>query len=451
MINRKIESELQNFLRDEKKKALLVTGARQVGKTYSIRAFGKQNFRSFVEINFIENAAAKELFQNAKNSRDLLLRMSLVADADLIPGETLIFLDEVQECREIVTAIKFLVEEGSYRYILSGSLLGMELKDIRSVPVGYMDIVEMVPLDFEEFVLANKVSPRIIEVLREAFEKKIPVDPVTHEKMMELFRLYLIVGGMPAAVEHYLNSNNLREVLRIQQSIIALYKKDIAKNDPENKLYIEDIFNLIPSELNAKNKRFILKSLNENFRFSKFSNSFLWLKEAGVALPTFCVDEPVSPLLLSKSKNLFKLFMADVGLLAAMYMDDIQIKILNHEKDINFGSVYENAAAQELKAHGFDLYYFNSKKQGELDFLVEHQGNVLPIEIKSGKDYTKHAALSSVMANAAYAIPEAFVFHNGNVSTSGRVSYYPIYMLMFIQKDRPQEDMIYRLNLDALK
>lgn len=451
MINRKIESELQNFLRDEKKKALLVTGARQVGKTYSIRAFGKQNFRSFVEINFIENAAAKELFQNAKNSRDLLLRMSLVADADLIPGETLIFLDEVQECREIVTAIKFLVEEGSYRYILSGSLLGMELKDIRSVPVGYMDIVEMVPLDFEEFVLANKVSPRIIEVLREAFEKKIPVHPVTHEKMMELFRLYLIVGGMPAAVEHYLNSNNLREVLRIQQSIIALYKKDIAKNDPENKLYIEDIFNLIPSELNAKNKRFILKSLNENFRFSKFSNSFLWLKEAGVALPTFCVDEPVSPLLLSKSKNLFKLFMADVGLLAAMYMDDIQIKILNHEKDINFGSVYENAAAQELKAHGFDLYYFNSKKQGELDFLVEHQGNVLPIEIKSGKDYTKHAALSNVMANAAYAIPEAFVFHNGNVSTSGRVSYYPIYMLMFIQKDRPQEDMIYRLNLDALK
>ena len=451
MINRKIESELQNFLRDEKKKALLVTGARQVGKTYSIRAFGKQNFRSFVEINFIENAAAKELFQNAKNSRDLLLRMSLVADADLIPGETLIFLDEVQECREIVTAIKFLVEEGSYRYILSGSLLGMELKDIRSVPVGYMDIVEMVPLDFEEFVLANKVSPRIIEVLREAFEKKIPVDPVTHEKMMELFRLYLIVGGMPAAVEHYLNSNNLREVLRIQQSIIALYKKDIAKNDPENKLYIEDIFNLIPSELNAKNKRFILKSLNENFRFSKFINSFLWLKEAGVALPTFCVDEPVSPLLLSKSKNLFKLFMADVGLLAAMYMDDIQIKILNHEKDINFGSVYENAAAQELKAHGFDLYYFNSKKQGELDFLVEHQGNVLPIEIKSGKDYKKHAALSNVMANAAYAIPEAFVFHNGNISTSERVSYYPIYMLMFIQKDRPQEDMIYRLNLDALK
>ena len=451
MISRKIEKEFQHFLEDEKKKALLITGARQVGKTYSIREFGRQNFQSFIELNFLENTAAKELFETAKNSKDLLLRLSLIADGDLIPGETLIFLDEVQECKEIVTAIKFLVEEGSYRYILSGSLLGVELKDIRSVPVGYMDIAEMYPLDFEEFVLANKVAPHIVDTLKESFERKTPVDPMIHEKMMDLFRLYLIVGGMPAAVEQYLQSNNLREVLRIQQSILALYKKDIAKYDPENKLYIEDIFNLIPSELNAKNKRFILKSLNENFRFSKFSNSFLWLKEAGVALPTFCVDEPVAPLLLSKSKNLFKLFLADVGLLASMYMNDIQIKILKHEKDINFGSVYENVAAQELKAHGFDLYYFNSKKQGELDFLIEHQGNVLPIEIKSGKDYTKHAALCNVMANEGYDIPAAYVFHNGNVSTADKVIYYPIYMLMFVQKEKLPEDMIYRLDLDGLK
>lgn len=451
MISRKVEQELQHFLEDEQKKALLVTGARQVGKTFSIREFGRHNFRSFAEINFLENPAARELFENAKNSKDLLMRLSLVADSDLIPGETLIFLDEVQECREIVTAIKFLVEEGSYRYILSGSLLGVELKDIRSMPVGYMDIIEMYPLDFEEFVLANRVAPRIIETLKKSFKERVPVDPLIHEKMMDLFRLYLIVGGMPAVVMQYLQTNNLREVQRIQQSIVALYKKDISKYDPDQKLYIEDIFNLIPSELNAKNKRFILKNLNENFRFSKFSNSFLWLKEAGVALPAFCVDEPVSPLLLSKSKNLFKLFMADVGLLASMYMDDIQIRILNREKDINFGSVYENVAAQELKAHGFDLFYFNSKKQGELDFLIEQSGNVLPIEIKSGKDYTKHAALSNVMANTSYAIPAAFVFHNGNVSTSKKVTYYPIYMLMFLQKEKQQDDMIYRLDLDILK
>lgn len=450
MIKRKIEKELQRFHDSKGKKALLITGARQVGKTFIIREFGKQ-YQSFIEINLYENKIAQSLFKNAGSSADLLLRISAIANAPLIPGETLIFLDEVQECKEIVTAIKFLVEEGSYQYILSGSLLGVDLKDIRSVPVGYMDILEMYPLDFEEFAAACKVSPAIISKLRQSFQDKTPVDGFIHEKMMELFRLYLIVGGMPAAVMQYLETNNLQEVLRIQHSIIALYKRDIARYDPDEKLYLEEIFDLIPSELNCKNKRFILKNLNENFKFSRYSHSFLWLRDAGVALPAFCADEPTVPLLLSKATNLFKLFLSDVGLLAAMYMNDIQIKILNREKDINFGSVYENAAAQELKAHGFELYYFNSKKQGELDFLVEQNGTVLPIEIKSGKDYTKHVALTNVMANPDYAIPEAYVFHNGNVSTAGNVTYFPIYMLMFVERKKAEENLVYKLDLGVLQ
>ena len=449
MIERKVEQRLERFRQEDK--ALLITGARQVGKTFIIREFGKQAYQSFIEINFLEDKTAASLFENARDSRDLLLRLSAIADKPLIPGQTLIFFDEVQECPEIVTAIKFLVEEGSYRYILSGSLLGVDLKDIRSVPVGYMDIVQMYPLDFEEFALANRVSPNVIDALREAFEEKRPVDAVVHERMMALFRLYLVVGGMPAAVMKYLETNNLRDVIGEQQAIIALYKKDIARYDPEEKLYLEDIFDLIPSELNCKNKRFILKNLNENFKFSRYSNSFLWLKDAGVALPTFCVAEPTVPLRLSKSSNLFKLFLSDVGLLASMYMDHIQVKILNGEKSINFGAVYENAAAQELKAHGFDLYYFNSKKQGELDFLIERNGHVLPIEIKSGKDYTKHAALSNVLANPDYAIPEAYVFHNGNVSTAGKITYLPIYMLMFVEKKKIEGDLIYKLDLSALQ
>lgn len=424
MISRKIEKELRRFSDSQENKALLITGARQVGKTYSIREFGKQ-YESFVEINFYENKAARSLFENAQNSDDLLLRLSAIVDKPLIPGKTLVFLDEVQECKELVTAVKFLVEEGSYRYILSGSLLGVDLKDIRSVPVGYMDILEMYPLDFEEFALANKVSPNVISMLKKSFEEKILVDDVIHDKMMELFRLYLIVGGMPAAVVRYLETNNLKEVVREQKSIISMYKRDIARYDPKEKLYLEDIFDLIPSELNSKNKRFILKNLNENFKFSRFRNSFLWLRDAGVALPAFCADEPKIPLLLSKATNLFKLFLSDVGLLASMYMNDIQIKILNHEKDINFGSVYENVAAQELKAHGFDLYYFNSKKQGEVDFLVEHNGSILPIEIKSGKDYTRHAALSNILANEKYEIPKAYVFHNGNVSSKEKSDITP--------------------------
>lgn len=449
MIERKVEQRLERFRQEDK--ALLITGARQVGKTFIIREFGKQAYQSFIEINFLEDKTAASLFENARDSRDLLLRLSAIADKPLIPGQTLIFFDEVQECPEIVTAIKFLVEEGSYRYILSGSLLGVDLKDIRSVPVGYMDIVQMYPLDFEEFALANRVSPNVIDALREAFEEKRPVDAVVHERMMALFRLYLVVGGMPAAVMKYLETNNLRDVIGEQQAIIALYKKDIARYDPEEKLYLEDIFDLIPSELNCKNKRFILKNLNENFKFSRYSNSFLWLKDAGVALATFCVAEPTVPLRLSKSSNLFKLFLSDVGLLASMYMDHIQVKILNGEKSINFGAVYENAAAQELKAHGFDLYYFNSKKQGELDFLIERNGHVLPIEIKSGKDYTKHAALSNVLANEDYDIPEAYVFQNDNVSQTGKITYYPIYMLMFVEKQDQSGDMVYTIDLGPLQ
>ena len=227
MIERKVEQRLERFRQEDK--ALLITGARQVGKTFIIREFGKQAYQSFIEINFLEDKTAASLFENARDSRDLLLRLSAIADKPLIPGQTLIFFDEVQECPEIVTAIKFLVEEGSYRYILSGSLLGVDLKDIRSVPVGYMDIVQMYPLDFEEFALANRVSPNVIDALREAFEEKRPVDAVVHERMMALFRLYLVVGGMPAAVMKYLETNNLRDVIGEQQAIIALYKKDIAR------------------------------------------------------------------------------------------------------------------------------------------------------------------------------------------------------------------------------
>jgi len=450
MISRKIEKDLKRFCNATEKKALLITGARQVGKTFIIEDVCKKHCKSFVKLNFIENKKAVTLFENADDTDTLLLRLSAVIEDPLIPGETVVFLDEVQECKEIVTAIKFLVEEGSFRYILSGSLLGVDLKDIRSVPVGYMDIIEMYPLDFEEFVLANHVSQNILDVLKQSFLEKKPVDSVVHEKMMELFRLYLIVGGMPAAVMKYLSTNNLQEVVREQKSILALYKKDIAKYDPENKLYLEEIFDLIPSELNNKNKRFIMKNLNENFKFSRYSHSFIWLKDAGVALPVFCANDPQIPLLLSKATNLFKLFLSDVGLLAAMYMDDIQIKILSHEKDINFGAIYENVAAQELKAHGFDLYYFNSKKQGELDFLIELGGEVLPIEIKSGKDYTKHVALNNVLENQEYAIPTAYVFHNGNVGVVGKVVYYPIYMLMFVQKKELKE-FIYNIDLSVLK
>ena len=354
MINRKISIYLEDYYKNSQN-ALLLTGARQIGKTFSIRAFGK-SFKHFVEINFVENPDAADIFKEAKSGEDILLRLSALVRKPLIKGQTLIFFDEVQQCPEIVTAIKFLVEEGSYRYILSGSLLGVALKDLRSEPVGYMGVKEMYPLDFEEFISAIGIGKNVLDALRNAWNTRTEVDSLVHEKMMELFRLYLVVGGMPAVVNKYLESNNLQKVLAVQQDIIRLYKRDIAQYDPGNKLYIEEIFDLIPPELNAKNKRFILKRLNENAKFERFQNSFLWLKNAGVALPVYNVEEPKMPLLLARSRNLFKLFQSDIGLLAAQYAEGIQLRIIKGDKNINFGSIYENAVAQELVAHGIDPY-----------------------------------------------------------------------------------------------
>ncbi len=452
MITRKVDELIRNFILNDRR-ALLVTGARQVGKTYAIRKASKECFENVVEINFIEQPDAIALFSELKGAKDLLLRISAFSKKTLIPGKTLIFFDEVQECKEMVTAIKFLVDEGSYKYVMSGSLLGVELKDLRSVPVGYMEEMEMYPLDLQEFFKAIGIGSDVIDHLRKSFEERRPVDDFIHRRMLEAVRLYLIIGGMPAVVQKYIETNNLRRVYEEQRGIIHTYKRDIAKYELNKKLQIEEIYELIPSELNAKNKRFILKELNEKARFSKYEESFLWLKDAGVAIPVYNIEEPRVPLLLSKQRNLFKLFLNDVGLLAAMYGGNIQTRLLSQDTNINFGSVYENLVAQELCAHGFyqqhSLYYFNSKKQGELDFVVEYDNNVLPIEVKSGKDYERHNALSNVMANVEYDVPQAYVFCQENIHTKEKIIYYPIYMITFFENIQAEEK-VYRFDLTGI-
>ena len=453
MVKRKVDKQIRNFILNDRR-ALLVTGARQVGKTFIIRKISKECFDNVVEINFIEQPKAIELFNGHKGAKDLLMRLSALTRKPLVPGKTLIFFDEVQRCKEIVTAIKFLVDEGSYKYVMSGSLLGVELNDLRSVPVGYMDEIEMYPLDLLEFFEAIGISDEVVAYLRKCFEEKRPVDEFIHQQMLDALRLYLIIGGMPAAVQKYLDTNNLRKVYEEQRGIIRTYKKDITQYSAEHKLQIEEIYDLIPSELNAKNKRFILKALNEKARFSKYENSFLWLKDAGVAIPTYNVEESRIPLLLNKQRNLFKLFLNDVGLLAAMYGGNIQTRLLSKDSNINYGAVFENLVAQELYAHGFALdhflYYFNSKKQGELDFVLEYDNRVLPIEVKSGKEYARHNALSNVMENPEYDIPQAYVFCNGNVQVKEPVAYLPIYMIAFLEQ-LPVTDNVYKFNLTGLE
>ncbi len=424
-----------------------------MGKTFAVRKIGKEVFEQVVEINFIEQPDAVELFSHPKSAAELLMRISAFTRKKLVPGKTLIFFDEVQECDEMVTAIKFLVDEGSYRYVMSGSLLGVELKDLRSVPVGYMGELEMYPLDLEEFAKALGIGEEVMSHLKECYENQSPVDEFIHKKMLELVTLYMIVGGMPSAVQKYLDTNNLRSVLNEQRDIIRTYKRDITKYEKERKLQIEEIYNLIPAELNAKNKRFVLKELSEKARFARYESGFLWLKDAGVAIPTYNVEAPKIPLLLNKQRNLFKLFLNDVGLLAAMYGGDIQVRLLS-SLNVNYGAAFENLVAQELYAHGFaidhDLFYFNSKKQGELDFVVEYQGEVLPIEVKSGKAYERHRALSNIMDSEEYAIPKAIVFCQENIQIKNRLVYLPIYMLMFLKHEQ-NNDLTYRFDLAGLK
>ena len=449
MLKRKISEYIEHFYKVNKG-ALLLSGARQIGKTYSIRKFAEEHFKNFIEINFVETPEAVEIFSNAKGSADILLRLSAFTDKPLVVGETLIFFDEVQKCPEIVTAIQFLVDDGRYRYIMSGSLLGVELNNLRSVPVGYMDIKDMYPLDLEEFMWAVGVNENVILKLKESWANNVPVDEFIHNKMMDVFRLYLIVGGMPAAVMSYKDNNNLQDVMASQREIIKLYRKDISQYDTQRQLRIKEVFDLIPSELNSKTKRFFIKSINEKARAEVYKNEFLWLKDAGVAIPVFNIEEPKAPLKLATSRNLFKLFSNDVGLLACQYSDGIQLKILTGDDSINYGAIYENVVAQELLAHGFEAqYYYNSKKMGEVDFVLEHNGNVLPIEVKSGKDYLRHRALNNILECQEYTIPEAIVLCNDNLSVVDRVKYVPIYMMMFIYKEQVT-DVKFKLDLTGL-
>lgn len=445
MIYRKILKEIEDWNAFRRNEALLIDGARQVGKTFIVREFAKSHFRSFVELNFLKDKKLKGLFSGVSDEKEVLTRISAVAGIKLIPNETLIFLDEIQECPEAVTYIKFLVDEGRYRYIMSGSLLGVELKDIRSVPVGYLRELTMYPVDFEEFARAMGVSDEVFSHLKTRFREVKPVDPVVNDRMRKLFSLYLVVGGMPAAVQAYLDTQNISEVVRIQKGILVEYRKDAAKYDRKHKLQIHRVIDLLPEELNKKNKRFFISDLKDGGRYERMEGNFVWLKESGIALPCTVVDDPKVPLRLSQNSGFFKLFMNDVGLLAAMYMDGIQFKILSGDTSINSGSIYENFVAQELKAHGFELHYFMSDEIGEVDFIVQLDGKSVPLEAKSGRHYKTHAALDRLLGNEGYGIRRSIVLSDYNVSYEKGIDYLPIYMVMFLDHDRLPTDVTYVL------
>lgn len=438
MLFRKIEAQIEDHLKSDSRAIMLIDGARQVGKTYIIRHVGQKLFENYIELNLVEDYVGARLFANAKTVEDFYLAVSMLAGDRMKEKEnTLIFIDEIQAYPHLLTLLKFLAQDDRFTYIASGSLLGVTLAQTTSIPMGSIRMVRMFPLDFEEFLYANSMNALVVSSLRMKYERQESLDEATHAKVLDMFRKYLLVGGMPDAVNAFVTEKNIQLVRQIQSEIYAYYAADASKYDDGRKLKIRRIYDLIPSNLENKKKRVVAQSI-ENKRgktFADYQDEFDYLISAGIALSVQAISTPVFPLIQSSGKNLLKLYLNDVGILSGiLYGNNIQA-ILSDEESINLGSVYECVVASELIAHGHKLFYYDNRTKGEVDFLIDDYDSLsaVPIEVKSGKDYTVHSALNAFVSNEDYHVKKAIVLSNEReITTKNKITYLPIYDIMFI-------------------
>ena len=448
MLERKLTAYLEQFLTERQDKILLVNGARQIGKTYLIRHVGRRLFAHFVEINLKEDLEGEHVFADVHTTTDLYMRLTNYYPKPLgDKSDTLIFLDEIQSYPHLMTMLKFLNQEGRYRFIASGSQLGVALAETPSVPLGSVTIEQMYPLDFEEFLWATGISREWIENIREHYLREEALDKSTHAILLKRFQYYLLVGGLPDAVNRYLEDRNMARVRQTQRDIHNLYRIDASQYDNEHKLVIRRIYDLIPSNLENRKKRVVYKQIEDKKgkTFSDYADEFEYLTNSGVALEVSSISNPRFPLAESEQKRLVKLYLNDVGLLTNLLYDLNVNAVLQDLKSINLGTVYESAVAQELAAHGVRLHYYDNKQKGEVDFLIDDFENlkVLPIEVKSGKDYTRHRALTKFLETPDYGIDRAIVFSNEREVFKKRgVTYMPVYYCMFLQNRRHDEQVI---------
>lgn len=440
MLYRKIEKLIEEHLKSNTQKILLIDGARQVGKTYIIRHVGKKLYENFIEINMVEDALGPRLFENTRTVEDFYLQVSMLAGSKMKEKEnTLIFIDEIQAYPHLLTLLKFLSQDGRFTYIASGSLLGVTLSQTSSIPMGSIRKVRMFPLDFEEFLYANGMNEIAISAMQKKFERLELLDEAMHNKMMDLFRKFLLVGGLPDAVNTYLKQKNIQSVREVQMEIHDYYAADASKYDEANRLKIRRIYDLIPSNMENKKKRVVAQDI-ENKRgktFNDYRDEFDYLISAGIALNVQAISNPTFPLIESTGKNLIKLYLNDVGILTGILYGNNIRAILDDERSINLGSVYETVVASELIAHGNRLFYYDNRSKGEVDYLIDDYNSLsaVPIEVKSGKDYKVHSALNAFVQNKDYNIKKAFVLSNERtVSIEGKITYIPIYYVMFLKQ-----------------
>lgn len=448
MLYRKIQEAIYQHFTSKADTILVVTGARQIGKSFIIRYVASKIFKNIVEINLIDDYNGLKLFSEVSSIDEFHLRLSSIAGADLGSSEdTLVFLDEIQQYPHLLTLLKFLRQEGRYTYAVSGSLLGLSLKYTSSIPVGSLTILNMYPLDFEEFLIANNVGKDAILYMRDCFLKRKSLDETTHNMIMNLFKRFLLVGGMPQAVQNFVDTRNLVTVRKIQDDIHTLYQADAGKYDIDHRLKIERIYSMIPSAMENRKKRIIYREIEgqSGKRHGNYIEEFDFLSASGIALETKAITNPSFPLIESGMKNLLKLYLNDVGMLTGiLYKNNIK-PVLDNECSVNLGSVYETVVAMELIAHGHKLFYYDNKKNGEVDFLIDDYYNLraLAIEVKSGKDYTVHSALTRLIDNPDYRTDEGIVLSNAReVKTDNGITYMPIYYVMFFDTRGNSEEQI---------
>lgn len=456
MLKRKFTSILEQYLTENTNKILLVNGARQIGKSYLIRYVGKKLYPHFVEINLQKDKEGPAIFSHVHTTQELYMQVSTIANEILgNKSDTLIFLDEIQAYPHLLTMLKFLREDGRYHFIASGTQLGIALAESTSVPMGSVAIETMYQLDFEEFLWANGTGQEAIDGMRDLFEKRQPLPEGLHRYILQQFQYYLLVGGLPDAVNHFVESHNMREVRDIHRDIHELYRTDASQYDAERKLMIRRIYDMVPSQLENRKKRIVYQNIEDKRgkHFADYQDEFEYLIESGITLEVKAVSQPKYPLAESSSKNLLKLYLNDVGLLTYLLYGLNINAVLQDERSINLGTVYESVVAQELRAHGFKLYYYDNKKKGEVDFLINDYSTtqVLPLEIKSGKDYKEHSALSKFLDEKEYNIHQAIVFSNEpRVWQDKGIWYMPIYYIMFLQKSQAEQIILPRLEMPTL-
>lgn len=453
MLKRKIEKSIEAYLSSPANRMLVVDGARQVGKSFIIRQVGRRLFPNYIEVNMEEDKQGPRIFAEAKTTERFYFALSSIAGERLHEREdTLVFIDEIQAYPHLFTLVKFLMAEKRFTYIASGSLLGVTLSKTQSVPIGSLQSIHMYPLDFEEFLWANGFGELAIDRIRASFRNLHPLDENMHKRVLELFKRYLLVGGLPDVVNDYIANHNIASVRSLQADIVALYKADASKyeSDSLRKLKILRIYDMIPSNLENKKKRIKVKEIEgkSGKRTSDYRDEFDYLISSGIALDVKAISQPTYPLVQNAGKNLLKLYLNDVGLFTGILYGNNIMPVLNDSRSINLGSVYENVVAEELRAHGFSLYYYDNKKNGEVDYLVDDVDNMssIPIEVKSGKDYTEHSALDKFVSNKDYSIHRSYVLSNEReIMVRNAVTYIPIYYMMFIQKEstHPAQDYIF--------